>query len=53
MSIIVSPPSSRMARSNETRVRVDGLSKIIARTLPASGRPGGDGGLVPAARLID
>src|SRR5579872_1904690 len=35
---IVSPPSSRMATSKETRVRVDGRSKIIASTLPASGR---------------
>ena len=37
MSIRVSPPSSRMPTSKETRVRVEGLSKIIARTLPASG----------------
>jgi hypothetical protein len=35
---IVPPPSWRIATSNETRVRVDGFSKIIARVLPASGR---------------
>ena len=38
VSMIVSPPSSRMATSKDTRVRVDGLSKIIASVLPASGR---------------
>src|SRR4051812_2183514 len=36
--MIVSPPSWRMATSNDTRVRVDGLSKIIASTLPSNGR---------------
>ena len=40
VSMSVSPPSSRMPTSKEMRVRVDGLSKIIASTLPASGRPG-------------
>src|SRR5215470_39188 len=34
---IVSPPSCRIAMSKETRVRVEGLSKIIASILPASG----------------
>src|SRR5262245_32522379 len=34
---MVSPPSSRMARSKETRVRVEGLSKMRASTLPTSG----------------
>ena len=38
VSMIVSPPSSRMPTSKETRVRVDGLSKIIASVLPSSGR---------------
>ena len=38
VSMIVSPPSWRMATSKETRVRVDGLSKIIASTLPSNGR---------------
>ena len=38
VSMIVSPPSSRIATSNETRVRVDGRSKTIASVLPASGR---------------
>src|SRR5690606_39089252 len=37
VSMIVSPPSCRMATSKETRVRVDGLSKIIASTLPSNG----------------
>ena len=32
-----SPPSWRMATSNDTRVRVEGLSKIIASIFPASG----------------
>ena len=36
--MIASPPSWRMATSKETRVRVDGLSKIIASVWPASGR---------------
>src|SRR5262245_31734504 len=36
-SMIVWPPSSRMPTSNDTRVRVDGFSKIMARVLPASG----------------
>ena len=36
-SMIVSPPSWRMPTSKETRVRVEGLSKIIASTLPSSG----------------
>jgi hypothetical protein len=35
---MTSPPSWRMATSNDTRVRVDGRSKIIANVLPASGR---------------
>src|SRR5579872_2714076 len=35
--MIVSPPSWRIATSNDTRVRVDGFSKIIASVLPASG----------------
>ena len=34
---IGSPPIWRMATSKDTRVRVDGLSKIIARGRPASG----------------
>src|SRR5208337_1021410 len=38
VSMIVSPPSSRMATSKETRVRVEGRSKIIASVWPASGR---------------
>ena len=37
VSTIVSPPSSRMATSKETRVRVDCLSKIMASVLPANG----------------
>src|SRR5882672_6858155 len=37
VSRMVSPPSWRTATSNETRVRVEGLSKIIASTRPASG----------------
>ena len=37
VSVIASPPSWRMATSKETRVRVEGLSKIIASVLPASG----------------
>src|SRR5262245_30075649 len=36
-SMMVWPPSSRMPTSNDTRVRVDGFSKIIASVLPASG----------------
>ena len=32
-----SPPSWRMPTSKETRVRVDGFSKIMASVLPASG----------------
>ena len=31
-----SPPSWRMPTSNETRVRVDGFSKIIANVWPVS-----------------
>jgi hypothetical protein len=34
---MVEPPSWRMPTSNDTRVRVEGLSKIIASTFPASG----------------
>ena len=37
VSRIASPPSWRMATSNETRVRVEGLSNTIASVLPASG----------------
>ena len=37
VSMMASPPSWRMPTSNETRVRVDGRSKIIARVLPSSG----------------
>ena len=36
--MMASPPSWRMATSNDTRVRVEGRSKIIASVLPASGR---------------
>src|SRR5476651_1614760 len=36
-SMIVWPPSSRMPTSNDTRVRVEGFSKIMASVLPASG----------------
>src|SRR5882672_8152163 len=36
-SMIVWPPSSRMPTSNDTRVRVDGFSKIMASVLPPSG----------------
>ena len=43
---ITSPPSWRMPTSNETRVRVDGFSKISARVLPANGRE-----VTPPARL--
>ena len=32
-----SPPSWRMPTSNDTRVRVEGRSKIIASVLPSSG----------------
>ena len=32
-----SPPSSHMPTSKDTRVRVEGLSKIMPRNLPASG----------------
>jgi hypothetical protein len=35
--MIVSPPSWRMPTSKDTRVRVDGFSKIMASALPASG----------------
>ena len=35
LSAIVWPPSWRMATSNDTRVRVDGFSKIIASTASA------------------
>src|SRR5690606_18662943 len=45
--MIVSPPSWRMPTSKETRVRVDGFSKIIASTLPSSGRS-----LAPALRRV-
>ena len=38
-----------MPTSNETRVRVDGRSKIIARVLPASGRDGASAPLTRAA----
>ena len=38
VSMIASPPSSRIPTSNEMRVRVEGRSKIIASVLPASGR---------------
>jgi hypothetical protein len=34
---IAQPPSSRMPTSNETRVRVEDLVKIIAHAWPASG----------------
>src|SRR6266568_3079641 len=34
---MVSPPSSRMPTSNETRVRVDGFEKISAQVCPAKG----------------
>src|SRR5580704_18922066 len=34
---MVSPPSSRIPTSNETRVRVDGLEKISAHVCPANG----------------
>src|SRR4029077_6978344 len=34
---MVSPPSSRIPTSNETRVRVEGLEKISAQVCPASG----------------
>src|SRR6266446_184945 len=36
-SMMVWPPSSRMPTSNDTRVRVDGFSKIMASVLPPSG----------------
>ena len=36
-SITTSPPNWRMPTSKETRVRVDGFSKIMARVFPASG----------------
>src|SRR6478736_1891266 len=36
-SMIVWTPSSRMPTSNDTRVRVEGFSKIMASVLPASG----------------
>src|SRR5215510_6424982 len=37
VSRMASPPSWRMAMSKETRVRVDGLSKIMASVRPSSG----------------
>jgi hypothetical protein len=40
VSTIASPPSWRAATSNETRVRVEGFSKIIASVRPASGLAG-------------
>ena len=46
---MVSPPSSRIATSNETRVRVEGLAKTMASVLPASGRSGGVWPASPAA----
>src|SRR3954451_3643429 len=36
--MIVSPPSSRMPTSNDTRVRVEGRSNTMASILPARGR---------------
>src|SRR5580700_6034805 len=39
VSTMVSPPSWRIATSKETRVRVEGLSKIIASILPARPPP--------------
>src|ERR1700740_3430816 len=36
-SMMVWPPSSRMPTSNDTRVRVDGFSKIMASVLPPNG----------------
>src|SRR5262245_31208764 len=39
---ITFPPSSRIPTSKLTRVRVDGLLKIIAQTWPARGRSGLD-----------
>ena len=36
LSTTASPPSALIATSNDTRVRVEGLSKIIASVLPAS-----------------
>src|SRR5262252_11121900 len=36
-SMMVWPPNSRMPTSNDTRVRVDGFSKIMASVLPANG----------------
>src|SRR6185369_15749075 len=55
-SMIVWPPSSRMPTSNDTRVRVDGFSKIIASVLPASGLYSPFGGApflyaLPSARI--
>src|SRR5690606_2103596 len=35
--MIVSPPSCRIPTSNDTRVRVEAFSKIMARTLPSKG----------------
>ncbi|MGY4346821.1 hypothetical protein ACVWXM_003288 [Bradyrhizobium sp. GM7.3] len=40
VSMMGSPPSWRMATSKDTRVRVEGRSKIIARVLPSSGLTG-------------
>src|ERR1700759_1088662 len=36
-SMMVWPPSSRMPTSNDTRVRVEGFSKIMASVLPPNG----------------
>src|SRR5580658_6063706 len=49
VSMIASPPSSRIPTSNETRVRVEGRSKIMASVLPASGREAGSAPLTRAA----
>src|SRR5579859_6593942 len=46
VSTITLPPSCCMPASNDTRVRVEGFSKIIARVLPSSGRAG-----TPSPRL--
>ena len=53
VSIRVVPPSCRAAMSKEMRVRVDCLSKIIASTLPSSGRSASGTPLGrPSARLL-
>jgi hypothetical protein len=52
VSMMVSPPSSRMATSKETRVRVEGLSNTMASCFPASGRSRG-GSPLARARFID